>query len=138
MLKQLTLTVEQMKELQALGVDCSDASMFLFPVYEDGKFSFYLNGVCSDEKTVERWKETIPDKSKDFHHAYTLQDIIEKLPKKIGGTPLHLDREFYGNWVCGYFEKYQSAESIISIASNSPLAAAFEILKWYYSEGIKM
>lgn len=75
---QIALTPDQMHELQSLGLDCSDASMC------------WINGVliadcdCS-VMTVLRVKNIpIP--------AYTLEDILMKLPPFIDGALLTIQK----------------------------------------------
>ena len=64
------LLIEQMKHLQELGLDTSDASMCLEWKVTD-EDNMFVNSIISDSNY-------------DFYHpTYTLQDILEKLPRKI-------------------------------------------------------
>ena len=89
-IEEQVLSIEQMKHLQKLGVDTSDASMCWLRYDADGKVKHYVSsnrGKCASCPT------------------YTIGDLIEKLPKDIDGSCLLI--EFcasdlgYGDWDCG-------------------------------------
>lgn len=91
-IEEQVLSIEQMKHLQELGVDTSDASMC------------WVTGEDADE---EEWYLIIPNNFLLPYNipAYTIGDLIEKLPKNIDGSNLLI--EFcasdlgYGDWDCG-------------------------------------
>lgn len=71
------LSIEQMKHLQELGLDTSDASMcwccFLGNIEEEWELEIYEN-VLNQKRDSTFW-ETLP--------TYTLQDILDKLPESV-------------------------------------------------------
>ena len=93
-INEQVLSIEQMKHLQELGVDTSDASMCW---------------VADNEwESEEDWHVTIPNNFLMPYNTiptYTIGDLIEKLPKYIDGSCLLI--EFcasdlgYGDWDCG-------------------------------------
>ena len=91
-IEEQVLSIEQMKHLQELGVDTSDASMC------------WVVGEDADE---EEWYLIIPNNFLLPYNipTYTIGDLIEKLPKNIDGSCLLI--EFcasdlgYGDWDCG-------------------------------------
>ena len=91
-IEEQVLSIEQMKHLQELGVDTSDASMC------------WVAGEDADE--VE-WNLIIPNNFLLPYNipTYTIGDLIEKLPKYIDGSGVLI--EFcasdlgYGDWDCG-------------------------------------
>ena len=93
-IEEQVLSIEQMKHLQELGVDTSDASMCW---------------VADNEwESEEDWHVTIPNNFLMPYNTiptYTIGDLIEKLPKHIDGSCLLI--EFcasdlgYGDWDCG-------------------------------------
>ena len=93
-IEEQVLSIEQMKHLQELGVDTSDASM-CWVAGED---------TSTDE---EEWNLIIPNNFLMPYNipTYTTGDLIEKLPKNIDGSNLLI--EFcasdlgYGDWDCG-------------------------------------
>ena len=77
-IEEQVLSIEQMKHLQELGVDTSDASMC------------WVAGEDADE--VE-WNLIIPNNFLLPYNipTYTIGDLIEKLPKFIGDYRLLID-----------------------------------------------
>lgn len=113
------LTIEECKELKALGFDMSDASMIYVQDPFFGGMNLQVNhgqyepGDC---------------------YTYTLQDLLEKLPDFIPGPSERdwvYDLEICNGrgleWEMGY--SYGSDE-ICFFTNNSPLSCAFEMLKW--------
>ena len=90
-IEEQVLNIEQMKHLQELGVDTSDASM----CWVTGEDTF------TDE---EEWNLCIPNHFLLPYNipTYTTGDLIEKLPKTIGIYHLMIDwnlmRIEYTNW----------------------------------------
>lgn len=93
-IKEQVLNIEQMKHLQELDVDTSDASM----CWVAGEDTF---------TGEEEWNLCIPNHFLLPYNipTYTTGDLIEKLPKNIDGSCLLI--EFcdsnlgYGDWYCG-------------------------------------
>ena len=90
-IEEQVLSIEQMKHLQELGVDTSDASM----CWVAGEDTF------TDE---EEWNLCIPNHFILPYNipTYTIGDLIEKLPKTIGIYHLMIDWNLmqieYTNW----------------------------------------
>ena len=90
-IEEQVLSIEQMKHLQELGVDTSDASM----CWVAGEDTF------TDE---EEWNLCIPNHFLLPYNipTYTTGDLIEKLPKTIGIYHLMIDWNLmqieYTNW----------------------------------------
>lgn len=94
------LSIEQMKHLQELGLDTSDASMYWKRV---------SHGSRIDDKSKGKWflslqKEfqTCGFMSYETLPAYTLQDILDKLP-----TLIIISSDFYKICIepsCGYWD----------------------------------
>lgn len=111
------LSIDQMKHLQELGLNTSDASMcwclFLGDKKEKWELEIYED-VINQKRDSSLW-EIIP--------SYTLQDILDKLPKEIKITVSYS----YGVWYIYYsmllgFDYYKESKS------ESLLDAAYEML----------
>lgn len=102
-IEEQVLSIEQMKYLQELGVDTSDASLYWVRAKRiAGK---QRNNVLDNE--MGKWKLSL---SKSIVHSvdwavesvptYTIGDLIEKLPKRIGIYHLFIDcdRMQYISW----------------------------------------
>ena len=95
-IEEQVLSREQMKHLQELGVDTSDASMIWVVNKENPSI------VSID---VNDPLPYVGNCACDFIPTYTIGDLIEKLPKNIDGSCLLI--EFcasdlgYGDWDCG-------------------------------------
>ena len=107
-IEEQVLSIEQMKHLQELGVDTSDASMYWVRAK---RITGEQKNNCID-RDMGKWKLSL-SKSMVLPAAwelesvptYTIGDLIEKLPKNIDGSNLLI--EFcasdlgYGDWDCG-------------------------------------
>ena len=93
-IEEQVLSIEQMKHLQELGVDTSDASMYW--VRAKRIIGKQRNNVLDNE--MGKWRLSL---SKNIVHSvdwaveslptYTIGDLIEKLPKTIGIYHLMID-----------------------------------------------
>ena len=102
-IEEQVLSREQMKHLQELGVDTSDASMYW--VRAKRIIGKQRNNVLDNE--MGKWRLSL---SKSIIHSvawaveslptYTIGDLIEKLPKRIGIYHLFIDcdRMQYISW----------------------------------------
>ena len=90
-IEEQVLSIEQMKHLQELGVDTSDASMCWLRYDVGGVVKQYVE--INDVKWHE-WSRATP------YPTYTAGDLIEKLPKRIGIYHLFIDwdRMQYISW----------------------------------------
>ena len=75
-IEEQVLSIEQMKHLQELGVDTSDASLCWHWSDEDGGWVLgFMNSLLREISN--------PSYSDGPFPAYTIADLIEKLPKRI-------------------------------------------------------
>lgn len=125
------LSVEQMKHLQELGLDTSDASMhwqYLTTV------DAIING--TDEIEEEPTLFVSQPNMKHEYPAYTLQDILDKLP-----TLIIISSDFYKICIelsCGYWDIYyykSDATELISKKSENIIDVAYDMLCWCIEKG---
>ena len=119
-IEEQVLSREQMKHLQELGVDTSDASMCW---------------VADNEwESEEDWHVTIPNNFLMPYNTiptYTIGDLIEKLPKYIDGSCLLI--EFcasdlgYGDWDC---EELYGINAQQKFNDKSLKEALYDLLCW--------
>lgn len=133
MKSQIALTPDQMAELKSLGLDCSDASMC------------WINGVlvadcdCSVMTALRAMNKPVP--------AYTLEDILMKLPPLIDGALLtiqKIDKRAYiwhnkATWGIAYMTCEYDSEDTHSthstgarkvILTNDLITGLVDMLKW--------
>lgn len=115
------LSIEQMKHLKELGLDTSDASM----VFQRGsatRHEWVLHVMGYADVSL---------REKEF--AYTLQDILGKLPCFIGKEVLTIQK-LADSYTCLYIEPY--TRSMINITeSKEPIDAAYDMLCWCIENG---
>lgn len=115
------LSIEQMKHLQELGLDTSDASM----VFQRGsatrhKWVLHVMGYAD-----------VSLREKEF--TYTLHDILDKLPCFIGNQVLTIQK-LADSYTYLYMEPY--TRSMINITeSKEPIDAAYDMLCWCIENG---
>ena len=100
-IEEQVLSIEQMKHLQELGVDTSDASMAYYNISRDNQPDKWVLGIANKKVA----SIMISNGTTEMKPTYTFADLIEKLPKNIDGYCLLI--EFcasdlgYGDWDCG-------------------------------------
>ena len=100
-IEEQVLSREQMKHLQELGVDTSDASMAYYNISRDNQPDKWVLGIANKKVA----SIMISNGTTEMKPTYTIGDLIEKLPKNIDGYCLLI--EFcasdlgYGDWDCG-------------------------------------
>ncbi len=128
------LSIEQMKHLQELGLDTSDASMHwqFLPTADS-----IINGTDEVEKEPSLFVSQ-PNMEHEYP-TYTLQDIIQKLPLSI--KPISDAGTFYLNlyyhdlsWVADYLNN-EGDGSYFAISSDSIMSAAYQMLCWVIENG---
>lgn len=135
------LSIKQMKHLQDLGLDTSDASMVLIAIDDD-------SCTLDWETALEAMSTHLYDVSFDlfdadssyYDHSYrkdcgvfTLQDILDKLPPFIGNNTLTLQR--HGDkWMCLYIEPYTRYSLHMEIKEKC-IYAAYHMLCWCIENG---
>ena len=100
-IEEQVLSREQMKHLQELGVDTSDASMAYYNISRDNQPDKWILGIAN----IKIASVMLSNGITEMEPTYTIGDLIEKLPKNIDGSYLLI--EFcasdlgYGDWDCG-------------------------------------
>lgn len=114
-MKQIALTIDQMKRLERLGLNTRDASMYY-------SYEGILQTCKSYEPTQEKFKEGL------WTPAYTLQDVLEKLPTH------NTFSEDYNNNFGRYWVRLCTPENEnihVELSNKSLLDAAYNMLVWY-------
>lgn len=121
------LSIEQMKLLQELGLDTSDASMCLCCFREniDEEWELEIYEDVINQKRDSTFWEIIP--------TFTLQDIMQKLPPFINICMLHI----YPAADLWYFVYMDSYTRTILSTKYSPdiMNAAYQMLCWVIENG---
>lgn len=135
------LSIEQMKHLQELGLDTSDASMVLIATDDD---SCTLDWQDAEKAIKYHWHDVYfylyDAETGSYDHSYrdscgvfTLQDILDKLPCFIGTHVLTLQK-LANSGTCLYMEPY--SRSILNLTESKELIdAAYEMLCWCIENG---
>lgn len=97
-IEEQVLSIEQMKHLQELGVDTSDASLAWFMSPKTNQWKIKAKNNFAHELLLRlSYERYIP--------TYTTGDLIEKLPKSIGDYRLLIDWDseivYYQDWSGG-------------------------------------
>lgn len=125
------LSIDQMKHLQELGLDMSDASMCwcLFWGNKKEKWELEIYEDVINQKRDSPFWEIIP--------SYTLQDILDKLPKEIKtSTDTYWLTVSYGCDVwCIYYSMSVGFDYYKEFKSESLLDTAYEMLCWCIENG---
>ena len=124
------LSIEQMKHLQELGLDTSDASMCWCRAisYKSATWELEIYEYVINQKLDSNFWETTT--------TYTLQDILDKLP-----TLIIISSDFYKICIepsCGYWDIYyykSDATELISKKSENIIDAAYDMLCWCIEKG---
>lgn len=118
--KKICLSIEQMRELKELGVETKDASMCWV---RDPEGHYYPT--VHDESCYEMsFMDPAP--------AFTLQDMLEKMPKELKGYDLVL---FADNHI--QYEKWNGhspAKILCEFNGESLLETTFNMLVWLAKE----
>lgn len=131
MISKQVLSIDQMKHLQELGLNTSDASMcyccFYGNIEEVWELEIYED-VINQKRDSSFW-EIIP--------SYTLQDILDKLPKEIKtSTDTYWLTVSSGCDVwCIYYSMSVGFDYYKEFKSESLLDTAYEMLCWCIENG---
>ena len=121
------LSIEQMKHLQELGLDTSDASMcwccFLGNIEEEWELEIYEN-VLNQKRDSTFW-ETLP--------TYTLQDILDKLPESVQVYDLYIFKKV-GLWWLKYVDVTNNGTVRLEKMPKL-IDAAYYMLCWCIQKG---
>lgn len=114
-ISQIALTREQMKELQQLGLDCSDASLCWTKEPNEDEYRLFLHDeFCYEAACLY----PVP--------AYTLEDIILKINAAIDYN------KKAATWQCSYIHliSWEEIKAFRGITlGKTPMEAAFHALK---------
>lgn len=116
-LKDYCLTIEQAKELQALGVNMSDSMMVHFTLIDGTKI------IC------ERYELS---GDKDYIDTLTNTEMLEMLPKEIDGYKLTFVYDYFRNgddkYYIGYLKTYSAP--LKELESTLLRNSLFGMIKW--------
>jgi hypothetical protein len=122
------LDVQQMQHLQELGLELKE-TMLYWVVYEAGHEN---NFVTTKENAME-----VIDESCGMLPAYTLQDVLDALPKfyhiaNIGWTKLSIRVHTTKEWEIGYVYTDELSKYAYGcrILGKELIDAAYELLVW--------
>ena len=122
-IEEQVLSREQMAHLEELGVDTSDASMMWYCC--DKKWYLQINNELSQGVA------NVMNRADLFVPAYTIGDLIEKLPKQISRYNLSVcwKNKYveYDNWISGEFTDYIG---IFNFEYRPLIEALYECLCW--------
>lgn len=125
MTSKQVLSIDQMKHLQELGLDTSDASMI------------FQRGSATRHKWVLHVMGYADVSLREKEFTYTLQDILDKLPKEIKtSTDTYWLTVSYGYDVwCIYYSMSVGFDYYKEFKSESLLDTAYEMLCWCIENG---
>lgn len=128
-MRNQVLSVEQMLSLKRLDIDISSAGMcWCYPTgYKNAKWELEIYEDVINQKRDSAFWEIIP--------AFTLQDIIELLPRSIQPNPdegaYYLNLYYYNlSWVVDYLNNEGDGSYATTISYDSFIEAAYEMLFW--------
>lgn len=124
-MKNKILTIEQMQELIALGIDTSKASMY---------WGFHISDLKKENPILVLHTNNFLFVI-DYIPTFTLQDILEMLPPSVQGEPIDefetsysLNIDFSSKEISYY--DYIWDRELISFEYDNLLYGAFQMLKW--------
>lgn len=119
------LSVGQMKHLQKIGIELRNTSMLLWNQQ-------ILDGIPNSVWDLSVWSESLFSED-NVYPAYTLQDILDKMPCFIDKEVLTIQK-LADSYTCLYMEPY--TRSIIKITESKELIdAAYDMLCWCIENG---
>lgn len=152
-MKKICLSIEQMWQLKELGVDTKDASMVWIFFSEEGEILEWEEVENHGKEKpfwewynedTETWESAIAElfgvESSNFDHSYqgecrvfTLQDMLELMPKKLKGYDLVLfaDNHIqYEKW-----DRVNPAKILCQFDGDNLIDTAFNMLLWLAKNG---
>lgn len=119
------LSVGQIKHLQKIGIELRNTSMLLW-------YPQILDGIPNSVWDLSVWSESLFSED-NVYPAYTLQDILDKLPCFIDNQVLTVQK-LADSYTCLYMNPY--TRSMINITeSKEPIDAAYDMLCWCIENG---
>ena len=136
-IEKQVLSIEQMKHLQELGVDTSDASMYWVRAK---RITGEQKNNCID-RDMGKWKLSLSKRmvlpaawALESVPTYTIDDLIKKLYDKIGRECCFEIISFYKTINYGYWECYNGKiwklKNIISFSGETLVEALYKLLCW--------
>ena len=124
-IEQQVLSIEQMKRLQELGVDTSDASM-VWIKQDSTLLPDNIKELWWVDTYYDSLKPMVEQEDSGFVQTYTIGDLIEKLPIRIGSV----NRKIYftGKYI---IVSYSSPDgSLIEYRGTTLLCLLYSLLCW--------
>ena len=123
-----TLTIEQVKQLEAKGVTFDDTLLVHFTAQgEENAQLIAMDSVCY---------MTYPNEDgQDYTPAPTLQEVLDKLPKILEGE---YELTLSHSWINeGYMVNYEIWDNCKdnNPSNENPLTASFDLLNWVVDNG---
>ena len=128
------LSIEQMKHLQELGLDTSDASMYWKRVSHGSRIDDKLKGKWF--LSLQKEFQTCGFMSYETTPTYTLQDILDKLPKRIETEDYEFELYIYyhENGVSVFYDDGDITQ-LAFFSKPTLLESAYEMLCWCIEKG---
>ena len=130
-MKEQVLSIEQMKHLQGLGLDMSDASIYWARVshgsriYDKSKGKWFMSLQKEFQTCGFISYETLP--------TYTLQDILDKLPESVQVYDLYIFKKV-GSWRLKYVDVTNN-RTVRLEKKPKLIDAAYYMLCWVIENG---
>ena len=126
-IEKQVLSIEQMKHLQELGVDTSDASMAYYNISRDNQPDKWILGIANIKVASVMLSNGITE----MEPTYTIGDLIEKLPKSDNSGDLLIEYRNselgYGVWDWGELYGINAQQNF----KDKPLKnALYDLLCW--------
>ena len=121
-IEEQVLSIEEMKHLQKLGVDTSDASMAYYNISRDNQPDKWILGIANIKVASVMLSNGITE----MEPTYTIGDLIEKLPIEINSfyRGIVIVRNYVGT---GYLIDNLSP---VSFSDLSLLESLYNLLCW--------
>lgn len=125
------LSIEQMQHLKELGLDTSNASMALIYTNSNGDVVDWENvNVDVHESSVGEYNPYL----RRLYGAFTLQDILDLLPRSVDVELLLFIDKGKNKWRIGYTD-IESNEIFEDFIDENFIDAAYEMLCWCIENG---
>ena len=122
------LSVEQMKHLQEIGLELRNTSMLLW-------YKQMLGKIPISDWELSVWRETLFSED-HVYPAYTLQDILDELPKRIETEDYEFELYIYyhENGVSVFYDDGDITQ-LAFFSKPTLLESAYEMLCWCIENG---
>ena len=137
-MKNQVLSIEQMQKLKELGVNTSKASMAVYNIYAGEQKEYDIlaaNGAFAEKQERDRFGYGIHNVvSFDKKPVFTLQDIIELLPREV--TDYADYQLLISKQRDSYSVSYENTDSfLVSFCRVELLDCLYEMLLWVIDNG---